>query len=319
MKKATKAWLIAAGILILTGCVLFAVLLSGLKWDFSKLSTGKYETNIYEVDKTFGNISFTTDTADISFALSDDGKCRVECYEEENAKHSVSVEDDILTVKINDKRAWYDYIGFNFESPKITVYLPETEYKALFIEECTGNVELPKDCSFGSVDISVTTGNVNIFAAIRDEAKVKTSTGNIRAENISAETLDFSVTTGTVTVSNVVCKGDVSVNVSTGKANLTDISCKNLTSSGSTGNLSLNNVIAEEMMSVKRSTGDIIVKDCDAAEIYMKTSTGSVFGNFLSDKVFVTDTGTGSVNVPETVTGGKCEIKTSTGDIKITK
>lgn len=117
----------------------------------------------------------------------------------------------------------------------------------------------------------------------------------------------------------MVCKGDVSVNVSTGKANLTDISCKNLTSSGSTGNLSLNNVIAEEMMSVKRSTGDISVKDCDAAEIYMKTSTGSVFGNFLSDKVFVTDTGTGSVNVPETVTGGKCEIKTSTGDIKITK
>ena len=319
MKKATKAWLIAAGILILTGCVLFAVLLSGLKWDFSKLSTGKYETNIYEADKTFGNISFTTDTADIFFALSDDGKCRVECYEEENAKHFVSVEDDILTVKINDKRAWYDYIGFNFESPKITVYLPETEYNALLIEECTGNVELPKDCSFGSVDISVTTGNVNIFAAIRDEAKVKTSTGNIRAENISAETLDFSVTTGTVTVSNVVCKGDVSVNVSTGKANLTDISCKTLTSSGSTGNLSLNNVIAEEMMSVKRSTGDISVKDCDAAEIYMKTSTGSVFGNFLSDKVFVTDTGTGSVNVPETVTGGKCEIKTSTGDIKITK
>ena len=319
MKKATKAWLIAAGILILTGCVLFAVLFAGLKWDFSKLSTGKYETNIYEVDKTFGDISFTTDTADISFALSDDGRCRVECYEEENAKHSVSVEDDVLTVKINDKRAWYDYIGFNFESPKITVYLPKTEYNALFIEECTGNVELPKDYSFGSVDISVTTGNVDIFAEIRNGAKVKTSTGNICAENMTAGNLDFSVTTGTITVSNVVCKGDISVNVSTGKANLTDISCKNLTSSGSTGNLSLNHVIAEETMTVKRSTGDIRFKDCDAAEIYIKTSTGRVSGNFLSDKVFVTDTGTGRVSVPETVTGGKCEIKTGTGDIEITK
>ena len=32
-----------------------------------------------------------TDTADIEFALSDDGKCRAECCEGENVKHSVSV------------------------------------------------------------------------------------------------------------------------------------------------------------------------------------------------------------------------------------
>ena len=29
------------------------------------------------------------------------------------------------------------------------------------------------------------------------------------------------------------------------------------------------------------------------------------------------DTGTGSVDVPETAAGGKCEIRTATGDIKI--
>lgn len=55
----------------------------------------------------------------------------------------------------------------------------------------------------------------------------------------------------------------------------------------------------------------------DAAEIYVRTSTGSVKGTLLSEKVFITETSTGSVSVPKTVTGGKCEIRTSTGDIQI--
>jgi len=38
----------------------------------------------------------------------------------------------------------------------------------------------------------------------------------------------------------------------------------------------------------------------------------------LTDKVFITKTDTGSINVPDSITGGRCEIKTDTGDIKIT-
>jgi hypothetical protein len=37
----------------------------------------------------------------------------------------------------------------------------------------------------------------------------------------------------------------------------------------------------------------------------------------LSDKVFVTKATTGDISVPNTTTGGKCEIKVTTGDIKI--
>ena len=112
MKKSTKAWLITAGSLVLLGCIIFVCTMSVLKWDFQKLSTVKYETNTYDVTDAFNDISLTTDTADIIFALSDDGKCRVECYEEENAKHSVTVENNELVVKINEQKSWYDYIGF---------------------------------------------------------------------------------------------------------------------------------------------------------------------------------------------------------------
>lgn len=312
-----KIWLMIAGALVLIGCILFVVVMSTLKWDFTKLSTVKYETNTYEIAETFSDISMTTNTADIIFALSDDGKCRVECHEEENAKHSVTVENNVLVVKIDNQKSWYDYIGFSFGSPKITVYLPKTVYNALSINGSTGNVDIPKDYSFENADISLSTGNVDFCAAASESIKINTSTGNINIENISAGSLDLSVSTGRVTVSGVTCENSITVGVSTGKVILTDISCTSVISSGTTGSISLSNVIAANKFSVDRSTGNVKFSGCDAGEIYVKTSTGNVTGSFLSNKVFITDTNTGSVDVPKTAAGGRCEINTSTGDIKI--
>lgn len=320
MRKTTKLWLIIAASLVLIGCIIFAGVMSRLRWDFTKLSTVKFETNTYEISEAFNGISMKTDTADIMFALSDDGKCRVECYEEESAKHSVTVEEGTLVIKLIDERSVYDYIGYigiSFSSPQITVYLPKAEYTSLLINESTGDIEIPKDFNFEDVDISLSTGDVDFCASASELIRIKTSTGDIRVENISAGSLDLSVSTGKVTAVGVTCKGDLTVGVSTGRAYLTDIECKNIISSGNTGDISLKNVIAVEKFSIKRSTGDVKVDGCDAAELFIETDTGAVEGALLSEKIFIAETDTGSVDVPKTLTGGKCEITTSTGDIEI--
>ena len=107
MRTRTKVWLIIAASLVLLGCLLFAGVMTTLGWDFLKLSTAKYETNTYEISETFDSISMNTDTADIAFVLSNDGNCRVECHEEEKAKHSVTVEEGTLTIKLFYGRAGY--------------------------------------------------------------------------------------------------------------------------------------------------------------------------------------------------------------------
>ena len=56
---------------------------------------------------------------------------------------------------------------------------------------------------------------------------------------------------------------------------------------------------------------------CVLAEIYIETDTGSVSGTLLSDKVFLAETDTGRVSVPKTTHGGRCEITTDTGNIRI--
>ena len=317
MGKATKIWLIIAAALVLCGGIIYGGVMAVFQWDFTKLSTVKYEKNTYAVKESYKNITIVTDTADVVLIPSETLESSVVCYEQENAKHAVSVKDGTLIIKVDDARKWYTQIGINFSSPKITVSVPQGEYGDLFVKSATGDVAIPKDFHFESIDISESTGDVTNFASASGTVKIKTGTGRIRVENISAGALDLSVTTGSVTATGVNCQGDMKIKVTTGKTNLTDIRCENGQTQGNTGDISLKNVIAAQKLSIKRTTGDVKFSGCDAAELFVKTDTGDVTGTLLSEKVFITKTDTGRVNVPKTVTGGRCEITTDTGDIKI--
>lgn len=320
MRKGTTAWLVAATVLILAGCILFAGVMTILDWDFFKLVTVEYEINTYTVSEAFDSIVIDTDTADVVFVPSEDGVCRVECREEKNAGHSVAVKDGTLTVALRDDRSagsWIKGIGLNFGTPEIRVCLSETMYDSLRIDESTGDVAVPEDFTFNTADLSSSTGDIAFRAAVLGAVRIETSTGDIRVENTTVGSLDLAVSTGDVIVSGVACTGDLAVGVSTGEVHLRDVVCGRVVSDGNTGDISLGNVVAEESFFIERSTGDVTFDGCDAAAISVKTDTGDVTGSLLSNKMFVIDTNTGDVDVPETVDGGRCEIVTDNGDIEL--
>ncbi len=318
MRKAVKVWLIVAASLVLLGIIIFGGVLAMAKWDIFELMTTKYETNTYEISDTFGNVCVNTDTADIVFLPSDDGKCKVVCYEAEKMKHSVSVSEGALSVNITDTRKWYDHISlFSVGHSMITVYLPKSENISVLLKNSTGSINLPKEFTFDSIDISGSTGDVKCYSSATGSIKIKRSTGDISIENIAAASVDLSVSTGKITALGVKCEGDLNISVSTGKSNLTDIKCKDLISTGDTGDIHLKSVVASGNFSIERSTGDVRFEGCDASELFVTTDTGDVAGSLLSNKVFITRTDTGDISVPSSVEGGRCEITTDTGDINI--
>ncbi len=294
MKK-TKTWLIIATVLVVVGIIAFAGVMNMFNWDFTKLSTTKYEENSYEITENFKNILIVSDTSDILFLPAE--KCTVQCFEQKNIKYLVEVKDDTLTIKIQDTRKWYEYIGINFQVAKLTVMLPQEEYDKLSVKSETGKVNISEKFTFENIDITASTGDVYL-------------------EKVSSENIGVSVSTGKVQVSNIEC-GNININVSTGKTEITNTKCKNIESKGSTGAVELKNVLATENIFVKRSTGDVKFEKSDANEIFINTDTGEVKGTLLSEKVFIAKTSTGHIDVPKTTTGGRCEITTSTGDIRI--
>ena len=318
MKRSTKVSLIAAAVLIVLGLGIIAAAFSASGWELRKFSSSRYITTEQLITEDFSKINIDIDTTDIIFFPTEDGNCRIVCYDDEKNTHSFSVKDDTLWVKTQDMRKWYDHIGINTDSPEIEIYLPKEKYESLYLRGSTGDVNIPYNFSFDEIDAQLSTGDIGYSASANETISLKTGTGSISIKNINAGDLVLSVTTGKVNCDNINCGGEFSLSVTTGDAELSRIKCGSFTSTGNTGDLQMDNLVAAEIIDIQRSTGDVDFNSCDGGEIYILTDTGHVKGTFKSEKIFFTESDTGDIDVPKSTSGGICEIKTDTGDIKIT-
>lgn len=181
-------------------------------------------------------------------------------------------------LKIREVQKWEGGFGIDMEEPTLTLYLPKDQYAALKLLVDTGDIRVPKIFTFDRVQIGSDTGDVDFQAGVTGQAQFKTDTGTVKAVGVS---------------------------------------CGNFTAESDTGEILLENVIASGALDVTSQSGDVRLKECDGAEIYIITDTGDVKGTILTEKVFLTETDTGEVNVPKSLTGGRCDITTQTGDIDI--
>lgn len=330
-----KVLIIISVIFLILAALMLVATLSSVGWDFSKLSHPAI-TNTHEIDEDFNGISISVKTADVTFIATNESRARIVCNEAYRITNSVRVEHGVLKIETRDERRWYEMLSIIPVNFKITVFLPSGEWDALSIRTSTGDAEIPDGFSFTSIDIKQSTGNITLKSSATGHINLETSTGNIAVSNISARALAVSASTGDVnvggatadsltlkastgdiTASNISVGGKITANSSTGKQVFTNIACKALESEADTGDTMLNSVIVEGRLSVERSTGDVKLDSSDAAEIFIETDTGDVKGTLLSDKIFITHTDTGDIDVPRTTSGGRCEITTDTGDIKI--
>ena len=318
MRNMTKKWLIAAACLMAAGLILLTGASAASAWDFSRFSTVKYEMNTYAPRGNFDSISIDVDTAKIELVPSDDGKCRVDCYEAEKVKLSAAVENGTLVIKTVDTRKWYEHIGiFVGTAPRMTVYLPQEAYASLSIDTATGDVTIPKDFTFENIKIRGNTADIECLAPVSHVVEMRTDTGDIMINDLYAGELHLASNTGSIHVNSVISRGIVDVETDTGYVKLTDVDCAELTAESDTGTITLTNVVALGRFLIENDTGDVRFDNSDAAKISVETDTGDVTGTLLSEKVFITKSNTGRVDVPKSITGGRCEITTETGDIRI--
>lgn len=298
MKKATKIWIIIAAVLLLLGGIVFTAAMVASDWKLNGLDNQTFETNSYDIAEEFHSISVDTSTADIILKPSDSEAAKVVCFEDRKTKHHVNVQEGTLIIHETDNRSWFDFIGLlRLDYPEITIYLPESTYASLSAETDTGNIEIPKDFTFGNIMVTSDTGDITCFASATKLLEAESDTGSIVLDALSAENLNLSSDTGNITAKN--------------------ITCDRLTALCDTGDIVLENVIAAGAFFIENDTGNIEMIDCDAAEIFAQTSTGEIFGTLLTKKIFFAQSSTGDVTVPQSMNGGKCELITDTGDIFI--
>lgn len=273
-----KLWL--ALTLLMAGLILCAVALSLVDFDFSKLDSADYTTETFVAETDFLDIRIHADTSDIRFAVSDDLSCKVVSRHKDYMAFTAEIKDSVLVIRETDQRQWYEYIGIHWgDGGVMTVYLPKGTYCDLFAKTNTGDITVPKDYTFANAELSTDTGDIRYYGGLE---------GNLKAD----------VDTGDIILKDIHTPG-------------------NITLDADTGNLKLENVICENLK-IETDTGDVKFSSCDAGAIDAETDTGDITGSLLTDKVFIVDNHTGDVIVPESTSGGKCKLDTSTGDIRIT-
>lgn len=274
------------------------------------------KTDTKEVGTDFNSINISADVSDITILPSEDEKCRIVNTAPEKVNCTAEILDKVLNVSISDSRNWFQKLFSSKMS--LTVYLPENVYKTLTLKTSTGTVSLEKAFTFEDVNLTVDTGDIRVENIVCDYLTAKSDTGNVSVGGVRADgKIDITTDTGDVILGKCKSK-EIFTKTSTGDVHLDSVFGVILAISVITGDIALNNVIADGKFDIVSNTGDVKFTGCDAASVFITTSTGNVVGSFLTDKIVFADTRTGKVDTPKLTNGGKCEITTSTGDIKIT-
>ena len=293
MRKGIIAAIIVGSVLTVTGSVLFGIGLKNEKLDRAEV------VHTYAITEAVNSISIDTKTADIEFKVSEDGESKVVCKEREKEFHSVSVKDGTLSIVYGEDLPWYErWFDFYLNKMNVSIYLPSATYDSLTLKGSTGDVIVNKEYSFKDVNVTMSTGDITFASNVTNNCKINTSTGSISVNEVTAKEMELKASTGSIKMDTVNVSGTLKLETSTGK-------------------VTLNKVLTNGDMNIHTSTGDITIVDSDATNVTLEASTGDVNATFLTSKIIYASTSTGSIDVPHLTTGGRCDIKTSTGDIKV--
>lgn len=314
MKKRTVIALVVAIVLILTGGILVLLGISFAGGAQQDVGTVLNQSE-HRISESFESIWIDTEDCNVDFVPVAEGEAPcVVIRERENTAHSVRVENGTLIIKMADRRSWRDFVGLNWESMEMIVYLPQRAYASVRVDTATGHIQIPEDFQLEEARLHSDTGRIRCGAKVTGNLACDTATGGIDVRSADAKLITLESNTGRIHVSGAAGT-ELHLENDTGKTELEDVTCMLLSSESETGDVVLRNVVAEDHLQVTTDTGDVIIENSDAGTVNIETDTGDVTGSFLSPKWFQARSDTGRVEVPHSREGGECRIESDTGDI----
>ncbi len=327
MKKSVKNALIVSVTLILSGfLILFAVLWS-LSFDFSKLdytayNNVEYKVNVYDVDYDFSDVYIDETSLDISFELTNEEKAYVRVMAQENISHQVYVENEKLVIKRADDNTMKNSmwgINISTQTPSLTVYLPQKNFENLTIISTSGDIFIyeNKNFSFKNCEITATSSDVDVLGCVTDSLAVNNTSGKIDVGFCPIKNVALSTNSGDVYLQKISDSEDISVKTTSGDTYISLVTCENLSVESNSGELECLNTQVAHLTEMHSTSGDITLEAFDSGELNLWSISGSIYGEFISNKNFITDSASGTINAPIGGTGGNCLVRTNSGDITL--
>lgn len=345
MKKGKKITLIVAGCMVLAGLIIAAVGLAAVQFDVSRFCTvnsemvhyENYETVHYEIEEGFHHISIAGAGSDVHLYPSEYDTCRVVCTETKGITFDVGVKDDTLYIQRQGSSAWQLQFGVFLGETGISVYLPEDAYEALTIHTSSGNITVPEDFSFTSVDARSASGEITLLPSVNGEQSVSSQSGNIHVKNTAPESLTIQSSSGEITLEKVNVRTELQVKSTSGDIAFTDVKGQAVTVSASSGESTLSKVTADGSMGLKTTSGDMKLRNIDAealsiqsvsgeadiengdvkSELQVKSTSGDMTFTDVKGKAAAVTTSSGEILFTRVIAEDSMRLETTSGDIQL--
>ena len=180
-----------------------------------------------------------------------------------------------------------------------------------------GDVSAENVLAENEMKIEATSGDIRLLCVRSGELTVGSVSGDISIDKASSFGLIARSTNGDMAIRNVISETDISVSAVNGDVKLSGIKARDVVSSSVNGDIAFTSVTATGSIRISNQNGDIHLTESDAGDLTLKTTSGDISGTLLTEKIFSATALSGSVSVPHTSSGGRCEAKTLSGDITL--
>ncbi len=318
MKKSNLIILIISLCMFFSGIFVCMSALSMKGMNFENMFKDNSTVRVATYDEAFLSVDAQDKSGNLEIFPSSDDELKIECTELENTHYDIKYEGDTLVIRRVDNRDWHQYF-MNFSREGVKIYLPQRAYEDIKLDVSSGSIIVNDGLACRNLAAESTSGSVRAYGVTAQEkVSLKATSGRVVSDSVKAENLDVSCTSGRVTLGNVELTGNLDVENSSGSIEVIDVNCNSLSVNNTSGGITCSGVIAQDNITAKTSSGSIELLKSDADNLDIKATSGSIRGTLLSDKVFIAESTSGRVRVPQTTQGGICKVKTTSGSIDIT-
>lgn len=315
--KNSKKLMSCAVILTVLGLAFATAALALLDFNFEKLSAGSPITQTYEIRDKFHSLDIDGLSCNVTLAPSEDKTCRVVYSGEDVIFCTAEVENGSLKVKCTDDRKWYERLGISFRSSTVTIFLPGSSYDNLVITNASGDVAVQDDFLFRKAGVRAVSGSVAFFASVENELSLETVSGDLLLSGSSAGNISLKTVSGNLKCESAKAASFLSAKTTSGSISLSSSEFSSGELESISGSITLSLTRAKDELLARSTSGSIRLIGCDAGVLSLESVSGSVSGSLLSDKVFITESTSGKISVPASVSGGVCRVKTTSGSIDL--
>ena len=266
MKKAKKAIVLIASIIIVMGITFVGVIIAR---DLN------LETKTYDVTEEFSSVYVDVGDASVNILPSESAECKVTCVSKKGFNYSISVKDGMLLIEEDSSMSWHEKIQM-ISKQEVSIYLPQDDYNKIVVKGNSGDVNV-KNVTLDKIDIDITAGDVRVSGVTcNDDLKIDITTGETRVTNSTCKNLYAKGDTGDFTMANVIATEKFKIVLDTGDVEFTGCDATEIYISTDTGDIE-GGLLSDKIFIVRTNTGDIEVPRTTSGGVCeITTDTGDV-------------------------------------------